>query len=317
MHYYEMLKEELGRSTLERITILSGPALGTEIITRNGSTVLSNTSSIPSLEGLRVLEETITLLPHLILFGAGHVGKAVADTAALLHIPTTVCDDRVEMNTALRFPLSQRFTAPYETLLAREIPASNPYYLIFTHGHGYDKACLAYALKHESPYIGMIGSARKIKATYDSLRKEGFTDTDFARVHSPIGLDINAGTPEEIAIAIMGEIISVYATKHRITLSSPLLDILSSLKEEAVLCRIVAKEGSAPREEGAAMLVSAQEVIGTIGGGEIESCAIIDARKILKTQKNSLIHYTLSSGGKLGMICGGDEDILFTFLNEG
>jgi xanthine dehydrogenase accessory factor len=83
--------------------------------------------------------------------------------------------------------------------------------VIVTRGHVHDKTVLEQALRTDAGYIGMIGSRKKRDATYEVLAREGFGNEDFARVHSPIGLNIDAETPEEIAVSIVGELIQARA----------------------------------------------------------------------------------------------------------
>jgi xanthine dehydrogenase accessory factor len=85
------------------------------------------------------------------------------------------------------------------------------YLVIVTRGHMHDYGVLAQSLKTEARYIGMIGSSRKKKIIYEQLLKDGFTEEDLRRVHSPIGLGIGAETPEEIAVSIVAELIKVRA----------------------------------------------------------------------------------------------------------
>jgi xanthine dehydrogenase accessory factor len=90
------------------------------------------------------------------------------------------------------------------------------YLVIVTRGHTHDKTVLEQALSTEAAYIGMIGSRRKIEAIYKRLLEEGFSEEQLARVHAPIGIDIGAETPEEIAVSIVAELIKVRAggAKH-------------------------------------------------------------------------------------------------------
>ena len=89
------------------------------------------------------------------------------------------------------------------------------YLVIVTRGHAHDQTVLEQALRTRAGYIGMIGSRRKRDATYEALAHEGFTARDFARVHSPIGLNIGAETPEEIAVSIVAELIEARARRDR------------------------------------------------------------------------------------------------------
>jgi xanthine dehydrogenase accessory factor len=122
-----------------------------------------------------------------------------------------VLDDRAEFARSDRFPeASGVHVLPsfYQAMTGFPIDSA-AHIVIVTRGHLHDKTVLAQALKTPADYIGMIGSRRKRDTIYKELRKEGFSDADLARVHCPIGLDIGAETPEEIAVSIVAEMISV------------------------------------------------------------------------------------------------------------
>ena len=262
-------------------------------------------------DGAYDLTETIVPEPVFVLFGAGHVGKALYDMATVCGIRTIVLDDRPGMASEERFPLAERHTGPFPELLEAEYHAL-PCYIIFTHGHACDLECLRYALRRPAMYIGMIGSARKVRAQYDILRDEGFTEEDLSRVHAPIGLDINAVTPAEIAVSILAEIIRVSRKDRKsIRISSDLLREMS--RNDGIEVRIIAKEGSGPQEPGAAMFVEEGRVFSTIGGGMVEKLAAERARKMLAGGEDTAIgHYDLSEGGNAAMICGGSLTLLFS-----
>jgi len=143
----------------------------------------------------------------LIIFGGGHVGSALARIAGSLNFRIIIVDDRPE--------ILSNFKSPTETILTDEsfsdnFPTldKNSYVVIVTHGHKCDKEVLAKALKHDCAYIGMIGSARKIEKTYADLVQSGIEKSLLKKVHAPIGLDIGAEGPYEIALAIAAELIA-------------------------------------------------------------------------------------------------------------
>jgi xanthine dehydrogenase accessory factor len=154
------------------------------------------------------IEPIIT--PHIVLLGAGHVAKAIAEVGAIAGFGIIVVDDREEYATAERFPRASRIiVAPFEKAL-EELPLSRSSYVaIVTRAHSHDEACLRGALRTEAGYIGMIGSRRKVAIIFGHLRDEGFTDEALAQVHSPIGLEIEAETSEEIAVSVVAEMIRV------------------------------------------------------------------------------------------------------------
>ena len=256
--------------------------------------------------------ERITAKPHLVLFGCGHVGKALYDLAALQSMDVTVLDPREGLLTQERFPDAERICGRYEDLLTRDFPGFiSPYYCIFTHGHTYDSDCLYYALTHPHSYIGMIGSKAKIALCFDNMRAKGITDSMLAEVHSPIGLPINAITPQEIAVSIMAQIISVFrADKDAVIVDASLL--ARAAVETGIMVRVVEKNGSAPQRVGAMMFVTENRLYGTVGGGAIENHAIDTARNMLRENKAFLVeHHELQGPQPLGMTCGGGTTIQY------
>lgn len=147
----------------------------------------------------------------LLICGAGHVGRALALAAAATGMPVTVVDSREDFAAPARFPSGIR--AVYADPAAEETVSlinDRSYVVITTHSHESDLEVLRSLLKCRPAYIGMIGSRRKVKTIMDKLREEGFADGDLAQVHTPIGIDIGAETPEEIAVSILAEIINHY-----------------------------------------------------------------------------------------------------------
>jgi len=125
-----------------------------------------------------------------------------------------VIDDREEFADVKCFPdASDIHQCPFEGVIDRLPVDESSFLVIVTRGHMHDKTVLAQALKTKAKYIGMIGSSRKRNIIYDKLMEEGFTKQDLLRVHSPIGLDIGAETPVEIAVSIVAELIKVRAGK--------------------------------------------------------------------------------------------------------
>jgi xanthine dehydrogenase accessory factor len=155
-------------------------------------------------------------------FGAGHVAQPTAQIAAMTGFRTVVVDDREAYANRERFPqvdavrVIENFDTAIEELLRSDLEIDDmSYIVIFTRGHRHDRSVLAQALRTRAAYIGMIGSRRKRDLIYAALKKEGFTKTDIERVYSPIGLAIQAETPEEIAVSIVAELIQERARSQR------------------------------------------------------------------------------------------------------
>lgn len=147
------------------------------------------------------------------LFGAGHVSRQMAILTKMTDFQTVVLDDRSEFANPQRFPTADEIRVPacFETAFSELSMDKDSYIVILTRGHSHDKTVLAQALRTDAGYIGMIGSHRKRDAIYKALLNEGFAEKDLKRVYSPIGLDIGAETPEEIAVSIAAELIEVRA----------------------------------------------------------------------------------------------------------
>ena len=161
-------------------------------------------------EQVQVFLQALQPRPTVILFGGGHVGLALTRLVPTVGMGVVVIDDRSEFCNRERFPMAAElyvrdFSAALEGL---EIDPLT-YLVVMTRGHQADRQVVAQALRTNAGYIGMIGSRRKITLLWESLRKEGFTDADLARVHAPIGLKIGGDSPGEIAISVMAELIMV------------------------------------------------------------------------------------------------------------
>lgn len=154
--------------------------------------------------------------PHLIVVGAGHIAVPLAAMAKLCEFQVTVLDDRPQFSNTARFPTVDRVIAgPFRAELDRLRQGKaafddDTYIVLVTRGHQYDVESLLEVLDDPLAYIGMIGSRRRIRAVFELLEKEqGIPAAKFDRVYAPIGLNIGAITPAEIAICIMAEIINL------------------------------------------------------------------------------------------------------------
>jgi len=153
------------------------------------------------------------------IFGAGHVGACVAHLAAYVDFKVVVLDDRSDFASGERVPDADQVIAvdSFDGALADLAMDEDSYVVIVTRGHAHDKTVLAQTLRTKAGYIGMIGSRRKIKFVYDALVKEGFSRDDLLRVHAPIGLAIGGETPQEIGLAIVGEMIQIRHRKEELS----------------------------------------------------------------------------------------------------
>ena len=158
---------------------------------------------------LEVYVEPILPQPTLYLFGGGHVSTALARAAHLAGFAIGLIDDRESFANAERFPMAQEIYTSYEAAFEKLKPNSATYLVIVTRGHKDDMDVLRWAAGTEARYVGMIGSRRKVISVYNALEKEGVPSERLARVYAPVGLEIGALTPEEIAISIAAELVAV------------------------------------------------------------------------------------------------------------
>jgi len=164
-----------------------------------------------------VLVNPLGLQGTVVIFGAGHVAKTLAEFTSTVGFRTVVLDDRQEFASPLRFPHADQlvvldsFSHAFNNLEIDE----DSYIVILTSGHLHDQEVLKDALRTRAGYIGMIGSRRKVRLIFDELRSLDFSEADLQRVHAPIGLAIEAETPEEIGISIVAELIQVRAQLNR------------------------------------------------------------------------------------------------------
>jgi xanthine dehydrogenase accessory factor len=158
---------------------------------------------------LEIFVEPILPQPTLYIFGGGHVSMALAQAAHTAGFAIGVVDDRESFANAERFPMAREIYTRYEDAFERLKPNFSSYLVIVTRGHKDDMRVLGWAVDTAARYIGMIGSKRKVISVYKSLGKEGVPAEKFERVHAPVGLEIGALTPEEIAISITAELIAV------------------------------------------------------------------------------------------------------------
>lgn len=159
---------------------------------------------------LDLFVEPITSDPILYLFGGGHISSELVPLANRVGFKVEVIDDRPEFAEKDNFPdAADVHHCPFEGVMKKVPIDESSFIIIMTRGHSHDKTVLAQALNTNAKYVGMIGSKRKRSIIYSKLLEEGVTQETLDRVHSPIGIEINAETPEEIAVSIVAELIKV------------------------------------------------------------------------------------------------------------
>jgi len=156
-----------------------------------------------------VLIEVFKTESKIFIFGAGHIGKKLAEVCRILSLPYWIIDDREEYAKKELFPeaadvIHSNFERSFSQLPIDE----NSYIIIVTYGHKHDGVCLKKALNTKARYVGMIGSRNKVKILLETLSKNGVNIKD-PRIYAPVGLQLGDKTPQEISISIMAEILKI------------------------------------------------------------------------------------------------------------
>ncbi len=159
---------------------------------------------------LNIFVEPIVPQPRAFIFGGGHVSKSISKVATLAGFSTVIVDDREAFANKDRFPeADETYAEEYEAVFPKLAVTSSSYLIIVTRGHRDDMRVLRWAVGTPAKYVAMIGSKRKTISVIHELEKEGFERSAFEKIFAPMGLDIGAESPEEIAIAVVAEMIAV------------------------------------------------------------------------------------------------------------
>lgn len=210
---------EMERCLVRRDTVVLGNFPGPDswipLLTAESSRKKSPVIAV--VEGKRFFVEPTVPPGTVYLFGAGHVSRPVAELASMVEFQTVILDDRADFANKERFPKADQIIVipSYENLFAGMDIDRDSYLVIVTRGHLHDKTVLEQSLRTKAGYIGMIGSKRKQHLLYEELLGKGFSKEDLERVHNPIGIDIHAETPEEIAVSIVAQLIDARARMDR------------------------------------------------------------------------------------------------------
>ncbi len=200
--------EELNRAVIAHADSLLNRQLGTRVFQ-----VSDFAPALAEWADAKILFERVELEPRLVICGAGHVGASLAKLASLIGYRTTLIDDRAEfVNPELFAEANVELVCAANWAESVVRAAGNGHGVsiaIVTRGHSEDEQCLRAVIDVDVDYIGMIGSRRRTKIVLERLRENGVDEQRLAQVHAPVGLDIGAVTPEEVALAIMAEIVAV------------------------------------------------------------------------------------------------------------
>lgn len=225
LELYQSIKDCLDRGQRAWLVTSLEPGYNISLVKQDGDcigdiivdsqTLLQRIKSIISttvLSDLHLLVEPISDPGTAYVFGAGHIGVSLVPLLKIVGFRTVIIDDRSEYANAQRFPDADYIISAGMGEVFNQLEVDDrSYVVIITRGHAHDKEVLAQVLRKPAAYVGMIGSKNKRETIYNALLEEGYTQDDLDRVHSPIGLPIQAESPEEIAVSITAEMIQVRA----------------------------------------------------------------------------------------------------------
>jgi xanthine dehydrogenase accessory factor len=209
------------------ITIVDGPSIGDKAVIDDSGTVVAG--ALPEDVAGDVIDDALTLMRHeqhraldygghsafietlapppdLLVFGAVHIGQALATFGTQMGYRVTVVDSRAPFVTEARFPTAHRLLVGWPKDLIDQIGFDRrTWVVVLSHDSRHETPPLEAALKSDTRYIGAMGSRRTHTQRVERLKRLGFDDEDMLRIHSPIGLDIGAETPQEVAVSILAE----------------------------------------------------------------------------------------------------------------
>lgn len=341
LEFYQAVKDADPKSWNLAMTVLEGRYFGEKALVSNQKVVYQSEEhgffagchldeekmtklkekgcGICTIDGTEVFCEVLGREKKIVICGGGHVSIPMIQIGRMIGCRVSVLEDRPKFaDRARQAGACEVICEPFEQGLRKIGGDQDTFFVIVTRGHRYDQICLENIARKEHAYIGMIGSRKRAAAVKETVIAHGADAEIVNSVYTPIGLAIGAQTPEEIAVAVMAQIIQVKNKMKRSGgFSSEMIEaILNEKNEEAkVLATIVERKGSAPREAGAKMLIMADGTcIGTIGGGcaeaELLRKALVMLREHTTAAKLCHVDMTGSEAEEDGMVCGGTIDVL-------
>ena len=330
--FFETIRQRKGSGQLQAAWIIDGKNAGARMLLGQEKVVFRDVifpeelaeeicaseagkEGILERDGTRVFLERISDGRRLVICGAGHVALCVIRLGVMLGYEVTVIEDREEFaDKAHEAGAHQVICKPFSEALEGIEGDRATAFVIMTREHVHDVECLRRILPKTYAYAGMMGSHSRTDLIREQMLKEGFDAGKVEQLHMPIGLQIGSRGPEEIAVSVAGELISVLnkadpGENFPAGMPEELAGIERGDKAGGVLAMIVEKRGEAPRRPGTKMLVREDgSFLGTVGGGYAEAVILEAARKMIK--EGSLQNMLVRVGMKKGtMHCGGEIEV--------
>lgn len=333
--FLQKLKQLQPESKNIVLTGLTGEVLGEKALVSNGKLVWASVAGgfleqhdqqieqvevngIALVDGEKIFGEVVGGQKKIVICGGGHVSMPIIQLGRQIGCYVTVLEDRPKFaDNARRAGADKVICDTFEAGLEQIPGDSDTFFVIVTRGHVYDRICLESIVRKPHAYIGMMGSRRRVAQVKHSVLENGADPQVISQLHSPIGLDIKAETPEEIAISIMAEIIQVKnQDKRGAGYSNEIRDAIVKCEDQKkILATIVERKGSAPRSIGTKMLIMEDgRCVDTIGGGCIEAVIVSKALLILRgcAKAPQIVHVDMTGedAEEEGMVCGGKVKVL-------
>lgn len=342
-NFFEKLSACNPNEQTTSLTVIDGPYIGEKAIVNGGRAVWFSSregwlsghwqeigegadSLIVTHAGVRVFREVCGRPKTIVVMGCGHVGNSIIRAAKFIGCRVLAIDDRSEFaELAQAAGADEVICSPFNVALADVKGSPDTFFVVVTRGHRFDEDCLRAVCTKPHAYIGMMGAKRRVAIVKETLRREGIDEAVLAGVCSPIGLDIRSETPEEIAIAVLAEIIAHKNAHQTIVYPADIVTAVTGAHHgtpysgRMILCSIVSRKGSAPRGVGSRMLVMEDgSAVGTIGGGCTEAGVFEKAHQIfgLDLTETALIRVDLTAdeAAEEGEVCGGIVEVLLEKL---
>ncbi len=337
--FFEEIAQAKGRGQMLAAWIIEGEGAGTKalFIRKNGKYIPSagddafpaaaadvirelapGTTGILEAAGSKVFLERVAGERRLVVCGAGHVALSVIRLCVMLGFEVTVIEDRAEFAERARTAGAQRvLCSPFTEALDGIAGDDSTAFVVMTREHAHDVECLRRILGKNYAYAGMMGSRSRAEQIRKQMAEEGFDALKVQELHMPIGLRIGSRTPEEIAVSVAAELISVMnAADPGELFPSGMAEELAA-RTRGVLAMIVEKNGEAPRDPGTKMLVRDDgSFLGTVGGGYAEAGILRTAGQMIREHcgESRLVRISMEKGA---MYCGGEITVFLLPLQPG
>ncbi len=332
---YEILADRPSLSRPLLCTVLDGPGAGAHALFSGSAPVeaeegfpsgfrpgedVPRTPCCVSHDGTRLFLETPGEAGKAVICGGGHVAQELIRLLKNLGFHTTVLEDRPSFGEeAARCGADRVMTGSYAGNLAALEKSGETFYVIMTRGHRFDMECLEAVLASPFAYAGMMSSRKRIQAVRKEMLGRGVSEEKLALLHAPIGLEIGAETPEEIAVSVAAEMIREFRARGTRPFPRDILEAVSAGGKK-VVALITSRKGPAPREAGTRMVVRENgEITGTIGGGCFEAEVIRKALDLLRTggkTESVTVDLTAQLNPEEGMACGGRMEVFLEVLGD-